>query len=338
MVVVVVVVVFRGNGCAGWLCGAFLGLTALVTAIQATSHAAGEPWLNSLTDSPPHHGPDLPFFPQNVRVSDTAASLQPDSTAAVTPPSDGLPPGPTPNSDAEAADRVLFQWGLSPSHKPKSFTSSDSATAEQEGAHITPHRSWETGSGPDSEGPSSRRTRDLSSDGGTSVLTISKHPLLPDAPEGSTPPPSPRASGGPSAPPFILSPPPEILAPSYSPFFSPHPSSALSEPTDALPVDLYPTNTMDVDWGSGEYMETMSYLGSEGDDYSLVSNLPSDMYDLEVEFATESYDTSFPTRVGLSLSSSHPRVASSSPGHAAALTSAGSPASAVYPPLSLIHI
>ena len=367
---------------------------------------ADKPWLDSLTgDTSSHDGPNLRLFPQNVGVSDTAAF--PESTA-VTQSSHGLPLEPTLNSDANAADRVLFQLGLSPSQNPKAFTSSD-LLAEQAVPHTTPPlRPSNLGSSPDFGGPSSRRARDLSLVGNTSILTISKQPPLSNTPNDSTPQSSLSASGGPSAPQLvlldsdqknideslpthtqtialfssrllqppllpvampgfpldvsnssdssslnaspsnsaspmqqdepshdaniILNPPPEILVPSYLPFFSPHPTSALSEPTEALPVDFFPTNTMDGDWGSGEYLETMSFLGSEGDDYSLVSNLPSDMYDLE-ESATESYDTSFPTRVGVSLSSFHPHLVSPSPSLTTTLNSAGSPTSVYLPPL-----
>ncbi|KAG5274037.1 hypothetical protein AALO_G00158470 [Alosa alosa] len=69
-------------------------------------------------------------------------------------------------------------------------------------------------------------------------------------------------------------------------------------PTMGPMEDFYPTNTMEADWGSGDYQETMSFLGSEGDDYSLVSSLPSDMYDFE-DSNSEAYDTSFPTRAAL---------------------------------------
>lgn len=105
--------------------------------------------------------------------------------------------------------------------------------------------------------------------------------------------------------------PAEILAPSYVPFMSPHPTSPSSNPTEVFPDEFFPTNTMDVDWGSGDYLETMSYFSSEGDDYSVVTKLPSDMYDLED--STESYDTSFPSRVGVSLSSMQPLHVSPSP-------------------------
>ncbi|KAM9854295.1 UPF0606 protein KIAA1549 [Aulostomus maculatus] len=99
--------------------------------------------------------------------------------------------------------------------------------------------------------------------------------------------------------------PEEILAPSYHvPFIGPHPTSPSSAPTEVPPEDYYPTNTMELDWGSGDYMETMSFLSPEGDDYSLATKVPTDTYDLE-DYA-EKYDTSFPSRVGKSLSSWHP--------------------------------
>lgn len=101
----------------------------------------------------------------------------------------------------------------------------------------------------------------------------------------------------------MLPSPDEILAPGYDvPFFVAHPTSPLSsEPTDVSPEDFYPTNTMEFDWGSGDYLETMSFLNSDGEDYSLVTKVPSDSYD--PEDYTESYDTSFPSRVGISPSS-----------------------------------
>ncbi|XP_050929480.1 LOW QUALITY PROTEIN: UPF0606 protein KIAA1549 [Lates calcarifer] len=97
----------------------------------------------------------------------------------------------------------------------------------------------------------------------------------------------------------------EILAPGYNvPFIAPQPTSPSSGPTEVSPEDFYPTNTMELDWGSGDYLETMSFLNSDGDDYSLVTKVPSDSYD--PEDYTESYDTSFPSRVGISPSSLHP--------------------------------
>lgn len=98
--------------------------------------------------------------------------------------------------------------------------------------------------------------------------------------------------------------PDEIPAASYNvPFIAPDHTSPLSGPTEVTPEDFYPTNTMDVDWGSGDYLETMSFLNPEGEDYSPATKLPSDAYDFE-DYA-EVYDTSFPSRVGLIPSSRH---------------------------------
>ncbi|XP_026167932.1 UPF0606 protein KIAA1549 isoform X2 [Mastacembelus armatus] len=103
-----------------------------------------------------------------------------------------------------------------------------------------------------------------------------------------------------------------ILAPAYNvPLITAHPTSPSSELTEVSPEDFYPTNTMEMDWGSGDYLETMSFLNSDGDDYSLVTKMPHDSYDLE-DF-TENYDTSFPSRVGLSPSSLHPHHITPSP-------------------------
>uniref|UniRef100_A0A3P8VIT5 UPF0606 protein KIAA1549-like n=1 Tax=Cynoglossus semilaevis TaxID=244447 RepID=A0A3P8VIT5_CYNSE len=90
------------------------------------------------------------------------------------------------------------------------------------------------------------------------------------------------------------------------PSFTLHPTSPLFEQTEEPTEDFpyYPFNTMEVDWGSGDYQETMSFLDSNGDNYPVVTKVPSDSYDLD-DF-TESYDTSFPPRVGLSVSSVHP--------------------------------
>ncbi|XP_067276300.1 UPF0606 protein KIAA1549 isoform X2 [Pseudorasbora parva] len=81
-------------------------------------------------------------------------------------------------------------------------------------------------------------------------------------------------------------------------------TSASVEQTIGPPEDFFPTYTMDVDYGSGDYLETMSFMGSEGNDYSLVTNLPSDVYDFE-DSNFETYDTMFPTRLVMSFSSKH---------------------------------
>ncbi|KAL1257025.1 hypothetical protein QQF64_012570, partial [Cirrhinus molitorella] len=94
------------------------------------------------------------------------------------------------------------------------------------------------------------------------------------------------------------------LEPSHVVFVHHQMTSASVEPTMGPPEDFFPTNTMDVDYGSGDYLQTMSFMGTEGNDYSLVSNLPSDVYDFE-DSNSETYDTTFPTRIVMSFSSKH---------------------------------
>lgn len=104
----------------------------------------------------------------------------------------------------------------------------------------------------------------------------------------------------------------DVLTPEYNvPFILPHPTSPSFEPTDVSPDDFYPTNTMEINWGSGDYLETMTFLDSMGEDYSPVTKVLSDVYDLEDY--TESYDTAFPSRVGIFPSSLHPLHISPSP-------------------------
>lgn len=105
----------------------------------------------------------------------------------------------------------------------------------------------------------------------------------------------------------------EVLARDYNvPFMLPHPASPSFEPTDASPDDFYPTNTMEIDWGSGDYLETLTFLDSDAEDYSPVTRVLSDAY--ELEDYTESYDTAFPSRVGVFPSSSRPFRVSPTPG------------------------
>lgn len=104
----------------------------------------------------------------------------------------------------------------------------------------------------------------------------------------------------------------EVLAPDYNvPFILPHPASPSVEPTNVSPDDFYPTNTMEIDWGSGDYLETLTFLDSDGEDYSPLTKVLSDAY--ELEDYTESYDTAFPSRVGIFPSSSHPFRVSPTP-------------------------
>uniref|UniRef100_A0A3B4H2G7 UPF0606 protein KIAA1549-like n=1 Tax=Pundamilia nyererei TaxID=303518 RepID=A0A3B4H2G7_9CICH len=134
---------------------------------------------------------------------------------------------------------------------------------------------------------------------------------------------------GPLGPPFQTFTDLLIQSPGYKvPFITPHPASPSSEPTELSPEDFYPTNTMEVDWGSGDYLETMSFFNADREDYSLVTKVPSDSYDLEDY--TETYDTSFPSRVGISPSSLNPLYVSPSPSLVTAYSTVVSPRS-IYP-------
>ncbi|XP_036373971.1 UPF0606 protein KIAA1549-like [Megalops cyprinoides] len=113
-------------------------------------------------------------------------------------------------------------------------------------------------------------------------------PVVPDAAQGI----------------HLLLKPPEMPAPSLVPFLRPHTTWTPPELTRAPPEELYPTHTAEADWGSGDYLETLSFMGSEGDDFSLVTTLPSEVYEWE-DASTEVYDTSFPTRAVPPLSSTH---------------------------------
>ncbi|KAJ8249867.1 hypothetical protein COCON_G00230830 [Conger conger] len=93
--------------------------------------------------------------------------------------------------------------------------------------------------------------------------------------------------------------------PSQGPFVRPHTTTrAAPEPTMVPPEEFYPTHTMEDDWGSGDYLETMSFMGPEGDDFPLATSLPTDVYDQE-DWSTGVYDTSFPSRIVPPLSSLH---------------------------------
>ncbi len=94
------------------------------------------------------------------------------------------------------------------------------------------------------------------------------------------------------------------LEPSHVVFVHHQMTSVSVEPTMGPPEDLFPTNTMDVEYGSGDYLETMSFMGSESNDYSMVSNLVTDVYDFE-DSNLETYDTTFPSRMVMSFSSKH---------------------------------
>ncbi|XP_063067925.1 UPF0606 protein KIAA1549 [Engraulis encrasicolus] len=92
--------------------------------------------------------------------------------------------------------------------------------------------------------------------------------------------------------------PPELLVPSQGPLLhsnqpapapdTPHTTPSLAPPP---PDDTEPSPTAE-DWGSGDYLETLTFMGSDGEDLSLTSSLPT--HTVTQHAAT--YDTSFPAR------------------------------------------
>ncbi|MFT7812701.1 hypothetical protein Z043-116528 [Arapaima gigas] len=94
-----------------------------------------------------------------------------------------------------------------------------------------------------------------------------------------------------------------MVAPTQAPLRRPRTDSAPDENTLVPPVEFYPTNTMEVDWGSGDLLETLSFMGSDNE-LSVVTSLAINTYDLDAS-STEVHDTSYSSRAVLPLSSRH---------------------------------
>nr|XP_057943646.1 UPF0606 protein KIAA1549 isoform X3 [Doryrhamphus excisus] len=132
--------------------------------------------------------------------------------------------------------------------------------------------------------------------------TVSQFSFLKEVPKVSLEP-EPSEIQNENKPETVLPNSHELLAPSYHvPLTGLHLASPSFQPTEAPPEYFYPSNTMDFDWGSGDYLETMAFLSPEEEDFSLVTKVP-DTYDQDDD--TEKYDTAFPSRVGASFSSLH---------------------------------
>ncbi|XP_038833534.1 UPF0606 protein KIAA1549 [Salvelinus namaycush] len=90
--------------------------------------------------------------------------------------------------------------------------------------------------------------------------------------------------------------PPDLLSPSHPPPLPPH-----SQPTLTPPPPWEHAPSLEEAWGSGDYLETLSFMVPEGEELALATSLPSHTYDPD---DGASYDTSFPSRPTLPLSSS----------------------------------
>lgn len=93
--------------------------------------------------------------------------------------------------------------------------------------------------------------------------------------------------------------PPDLLSPSLPPPLPPHSQPTLTPPP---PWDQGPS--LEEAWGSGDYLETLSFMVPDGEELALATPLPHHPYDDdEAGGDWVSYDTAFPTRPTLPLSS-----------------------------------
>ncbi|KAE8281150.1 hypothetical protein D5F01_LYC20124 [Larimichthys crocea] len=101
--------------------------------------------------------------------------------------------------------------------------------------------------------------------------------------------------------------PPDLLSPSLPPPIPPHTHPTLTPPP---PWEQGPS--LEEAWGSGDYLETLSFMVPEGEELALATPLPNHPYDEDDGGDWVSYDTAFPTRPTLPLSSRVPLSPSSS--------------------------
>ncbi|KAM9846091.1 UPF0606 protein KIAA1549 [Aulostomus maculatus] len=93
--------------------------------------------------------------------------------------------------------------------------------------------------------------------------------------------------------------PPDLLSPSLPPPLPPH-----NQPTLTPPPPWEQGPSLEEAWGSGDYLETLSFMVPDGDELALSTPLPSNPYDEDDTGGNwVSYDTAFPTRPTLPLSS-----------------------------------
>ncbi|XP_016521053.1 UPF0606 protein KIAA1549 isoform X3 [Poecilia formosa] len=102
--------------------------------------------------------------------------------------------------------------------------------------------------------------------------------------------------------------PPDLLAPSLPPVLPPH-----SQPTLTPPPPWEQGPSLEEAWGSGDYLETLSFMVPDGEELGLATPLPSHPWDAESDGDWVSYDTAFPPRPTLPLFSRPPIIPSSTP-------------------------
>nr|XP_046234810.1 UPF0606 protein KIAA1549 [Scatophagus argus] len=101
--------------------------------------------------------------------------------------------------------------------------------------------------------------------------------------------------------------PPDLLSPSLPPPLPPH-----TQPTFTPPPPWEQGPSLEEAWGSGDYLETLSFMVPDGEELALVTPLPNHPYDEDDGGDWVSYDTAFPVRPTLPLSSHVPLSPSSS--------------------------
>uniref|UniRef100_A0A3B3Z2L6 Uncharacterized protein n=1 Tax=Poecilia mexicana TaxID=48701 RepID=A0A3B3Z2L6_9TELE len=102
--------------------------------------------------------------------------------------------------------------------------------------------------------------------------------------------------------------PPDLLAPSLPPVLPPH-----SQPTLTPPPPWEQGPSLEEAWGSGDYLETLSFMVPDGEELGLATPLPSHPWDADSDGDWVSYDTAFPPRPTLPLFSRPPMTPSSTP-------------------------
>ncbi|XP_059182005.1 LOW QUALITY PROTEIN: UPF0606 protein KIAA1549 [Centropristis striata] len=90
--------------------------------------------------------------------------------------------------------------------------------------------------------------------------------------------------------------PPDLLSPSLPPPLPPHPQPTLTPPP---PWEQGPS--LEEAWGSGDYLETLSFMVPDGEELALATPLPYDQDTAGGDWV--SYDTAFPARPTVPLSS-----------------------------------
>ncbi|XP_029018489.1 UPF0606 protein KIAA1549 [Betta splendens] len=90
--------------------------------------------------------------------------------------------------------------------------------------------------------------------------------------------------------------PPDLLSPSLPPPLPPH-----TQPTLTPPPSWEQGPSLEEPWGSGDYLETLSFMVPDGEELALATPLPSHPYDEDSDEDWVSYNTAFPSRPTLPL-------------------------------------